>query len=122
MREEKLYDIIYYVGRNAKENWELLDNMKLKNDKYIWFHLNSFASPYVIMEASIDDIEEQKDISGNKISSNIFLTYGAELCKKYSKYKFMNNIKIMYVNIDKLTKSDKIGAVNVKGKVKLLTL
>ena len=122
MKIEEFAGIKYYIGSNAKENWDLLDIMRLNNENYIWFHLNSFASPYVIMVATLDTIKSIYDISGNIITENEFLQYGAELCRKYSKYKFMNDIKIMYVPIKKLTKSDKVGEVFVSGKSKTITL
>ena len=122
MKIEEFAGIKYYIGSNAKENWDLLDIMRLNNENYIWFHLNSFASPYVIMVATFDTIKSIYDISGNIITENEFLIYGAELCRKYSKYKFMNDIKIMYVPIKKLTKSDKVGEVLVSGKSKTITL
>ena len=58
MKIEEFSGIKYYIGRSAKDNWELLDNMKNKEEKYIWFHLNSFPSPYVIMEATMKEISE----------------------------------------------------------------
>jgi len=122
MKIEKYAGIKYYVGSNAKENWELLDIMKLNNENYVWFHLNSFTSPYVIMLATLDTIKSIHDNSGNIIPENEFLIYGGELCRRYSKYKFMSDIKIMYVPIKKLIKSDKLGSVSVSGKSKTITL
>ena len=124
MKVEEFNEIKYYVGRSAKENWKLLDDSKKINKDYIWFHLNSFASPYVIMYATIDELERQKDISNNvtNISVDRYLQFGAELCKEYSKYKFMKKLKIMYVPVKKLTKTGNIGEVDIKGKTKLIAV
>jgi len=125
MKIKELNGIYFYIGRTAKENWLLLDNSKKINQAYIWFHLNSFASPYVIMYATLDELDKLHDyidISNNKITVDEFLQYGAQLCKEYSKYKSYNNLKIMYTPINKLTKTNNIGEVDVKGKTKLITL
>ena len=108
MKIEINNDIEYIIGKNANENWEILDKYKNINDNYIWFHLNSFASCYVIMKS-----EEY---------TNSDLIYGAQLCKINSKYKNYNNLKIIYAPLNKLTKTNKIGEVIVSGKKKLITL
>ena len=116
MKTNELNNIKYYVGQNARENWQILDTAMSINNNYIWFHLNSFASPYVIMYATLDDLV------GTDISICQYLQYGAELCKANSKYKFMKDIKIMYVSIKKLTKTEKVGEVDVSGKSKIIKL
>ena len=113
------HGIIYYIGKSAKENWNLLDTSKKINNDYIWFHLNSFASPYVIMHATIKELDAT-DLS--HISVNQYLQFGAELCKENSKYKFLKDVKIMYVPVNKLTKTENLGEVNVVGKPKLITI
>ena len=56
MKVFEFCNIKYYVGQTAKENWDLLDKAKSENQNFIWFHLNSFSSPYVIMWLSIDNL------------------------------------------------------------------
>ncbi len=116
MKTNELNNIKYYIGQNAQENWHLLDEAMSINNNYIWFHLNSFPSPYVIMYTTLEELEN------SDISTNQYLQFGAELCKENSKYKFLKDIKIMYVPIKKLTKTKKVGEVNVSGKTKLIKL
>ena len=115
-------NIKFYIGQSAKENWQLLDDSTKINENYIWFHLNSFPSPYVIMHSTIDELTKVIDISDSDISIDEFLVYGATQCKEYSKYKFLKDLKIMYVPIQKLKKTEKIGEVIVKGKSKIITV
>jgi hypothetical protein len=117
----------FYIGKNAKENWELLDKAKAEDQNIVWFHLDSFPSPYVFMWSSISSLEEliktEKTEKKEEISSiNQFLNFGASLCKEHSKYKNMKDIKIMYTTVNKLTKTDKIGEVDIKGKYKTLKI
>lgn len=107
MKEVEFNNIKFYIGQSAKENWDLLD--KTINKSYIWFHLNSFPSPYVIMYTSLEDLEKI-DIS------NSYLYYGANLCKENSKYKFLKNLKIIYTPVKNLSKTSIIGEVLIKGK------
>ena len=108
-------NIKFYIGKSAKENWELLDKAKNEDENYIWFHLERFPSPYVIMWSSISNLEELiKDISS--LSINDYLSFGASLCKQHSKYNFLKDLKIMYTTVKKLTKTNNIGEVDIKGK------
>lgn len=113
-------NIKFYIGKNAKENWELLDKAKNENEKYIWFHLEKFTSPYVIMWCSLDDLEEivenNNKIEESQIHTSNFLNFGSQLCKENSKYKFLKDVKVMYTTVKKISKTEKIGEVNVKGK------
>jgi predicted ribosome quality control (RQC) complex YloA/Tae2 family protein len=113
----KLYDfnnIKFYVGKSAKENWLLLDNAKNINQNYLWFHLDSFPSPYVIIY--IDPL----DISNCLL--NECVQFAATLCKENSKYNYLKNIKIIYLPIKKLSKSTIIGEVIIEGKGKFIKL
>ena len=109
----------FYVGQTAKENWELIDKAKSENQDFIWFHLNSFPSPHVIMWSSIS-ILENNEIKDNPI--NLYLLYGANLCKEYSKYNNYKDLKIMYTTIKKISKTDTIGEVEIKGKNKIIKI
>jgi|TARA_E500000178_G_C16813804_1_gene658217 hypothetical protein len=118
MKKTEYKNINFYIGQNAQENWIIFDEYKKLNENFIWFHLNSFPSPYVIMQSTLEElacIYNQEEIE--KI-----LNYGATLCKENSKYKFLNNLKIMYSPLKKITKGTKIGEVHVSGKRKLINL
>jgi len=115
MREIIFENIKFLVGQNSQENWELLDSYSKTNNEYIWFHLNSFPSCYVIMCSSLTDISCAE-------SKNILLNYGAELCKKNTKYRYLSNLKICYTSLKKLKKTSKIGEVIITGKKNIIKL
>ena len=121
MKIKEFNNVKFYIGESAKENWQLLDDSKKINNNFIWFHLNSFPSPYVIMYSTIDKLSNEIDICNSDISINEFLVYGATLCKEYSKYKFLKDLKIMYVSLHKISKTEKVGEVIIKGKSKIIT-
>lgn len=118
MRCEEYKNIFFYIGSNANENWKLFDKSKLINDNYIWFHLNSFSSPYVIMYKTIDELNN----TYNKSEIDDIYQFAANLCKQNSKYKFLNNLKIVYSQLKKLSKGEKIGEVIIKGKRNIISL
>ncbi len=107
-------NINYVIGQNAQENWNILEQANNINSNYIWFHLNSFPSCYVIMYSTLNDLNDN--------SYNEYLNYGAELCKNNSKYKNMKNIKICYTSLKKLEKTQKIGEVIINGKKNIIKL
>ena len=115
MREIEYQNYIFYIGHNAKENWELLDKLSKINNEYIWFHLNSFPSPYVIVNTTLTDLSKNSD-------KNELLLFGSQLCKDYSKYKFLSNLKIIYTSLKKLKKTDKTGEVIITGKKNIISL
>ena len=114
MKKIEYNNILYIIGENAQENWNILDFYKKENDKYIWFHLNSFSSGYVIMCSTINDID--------KSQLNDYLYYGAELCKNNTKYRNLKNLKIIYTTLKKLSKTDTIGEVIISGKNNTITV
>ena len=116
MKQSQLNNVKFYIGQNAQENWKLLEDSANINPDYIWFHLNSFSSPYVIMYATIAELQTTHE------PLNQHLQFGAQLCKENSKYKFLKDIKVMYVPIKKLTKTEMVGEVHISGKAKLLKL
>ena len=111
MKTFEFENIKFLLGQNAEENWNILEEAQKINSDYIWFHLNSFPSSYVIMYSTIEEIK-------NKSENNIddFLNFGANLCKENSKYKYLKNLKIIYTSLKRLTKTDKIGEVIISGK------
>ena len=110
-------NINFYIGSNANDNWKLFEESKKINDNYIWFHLNSFSSPYVIMYCTIDELNNTR-----KNELNDILNFAANLCKQNSKYKYLNQLKIIYTSLKKLSKGSEIGEVIIKGKTNIITL
>ena len=85
----------FYVGRNAKENWDLLNRAEPHD---MWVHLADRSSPYVI-------------IVGNTQITMDDILYGCDLCKKYSHkrdYK-ENKIKMNYTEIRNVKKGKVVG-------------
>ena len=115
MREIIFENIKFLVGQNSQENWDLLDSCNKINNDYIWFHLNSFPSCYVIMCSSLTDI------SCTEIKNNL-IKFGAELCQKNTKYRDLSNLKICYTSLKKLKKTSKIGEVIITGKKNIIKL
>ena len=46
MKEFTEDETIIKLGKNAEENWALLDT----DENYIWMHLNSYPSGHIIIE------------------------------------------------------------------------
>lgn len=104
MKTFKFNEINIIVGENAKENWDILNT----NKNYWWFHLKSFPSCHVIIE--------------DENPNNLEILEAASLCKKYTKYKNMNNLKINYTQIKNLKKSIDVGSVEFNSNRKVLTI
>ena len=107
MKMETFEDKIIKIGQSAKENWDLIDN---SNQNYIWLHLDSFPSCHVVIE--------------DENPSNELLLESARLCKEYTKYRYLKNLKICYTTISNLIKGNEIGSVSYKSnrKVKYIQL
>ena len=102
---EKIYK--YYVGKNKKENWEIIDNA---NENDVWFHVNNLPSCHVIFE----NTDNNKDINDK------LLLYGAFLCKKNSKFKNFNKLSIIYTKVKNVKKTNEIGAVTTTRTKKII--
>ena len=118
MKIEEYNGVYYYIAKTAQENWDLLDKSKIINSNYIWFHLNSFPSCYVIMYDTLKNLKDKY----NEIDVELYLHYGAQLCKNNTKYRNLKNLKIIYTTLNKLSKSDKIGEVIISGKSNTITV
>ena len=85
-------NIVYKIGQNAQENWDLLDN----SANFVWFHLRSFPSCHVVE--------------------------GANLCLKNTKYRNLKNVKVNYTPLKNIKKADTIGAVHFISNKKVRTI
>jgi len=106
--EFKSDDIIYKisVGRNAKENWDLID-VSEKDD--VWFHVEDKPSCHVFIV---------KPFNCDSIPRDVIIK-AAQLCKCYSKYKNDKKVKIIYTTIGNIKKGKDIGSVLITDLKKL---
>ena len=105
--------IQFFIGENAQDNFNILDNSLKINPEFLWFHLNSFSSCFVIMHATVHDIKNDLDD---------YLYFAANLCKANSKYKNFRDLKICYTTLKKLKKTEKIGEIIINGKKNIIKL
>jgi len=111
-------NIIYKIGKNAKNNFEIIDESD-PND--IWFHLKDVSSCHVIAclkniqyTTRDDELPNFYDIDFDtldKKEKQQITTQGALLCKQYSRLKSMKNVEIIYTKIEHVEKLDVIGSV-----------
>ncbi len=101
-------DIIYNLGRNAQENFKLLDEANQINSDYWWFHLEDHPSGHCIVYT--------KDLDKS------IVIFAGTLVKYYSKLKNQNNVKIIYTKIKFIRKSKTIGEVILNKKPNVITL
>jgi predicted ribosome quality control (RQC) complex YloA/Tae2 family protein len=92
-------DYTVYIGKNASENWNLVENSD-KED--LWFHLENQPSCHVILKTVGKDINKR------------IITICASLCKENSKYKNLSKISVIYSKIRDIKKGDKIGEIITK--------
>ena len=97
-----------FVGSNAKENWNLLEE---SNPTDILFHLHSFPSCYVILKNDNDEFP----------NSNI-IKEAAIICKTNTKYKNLKDIKVDYTFCRNIEKGEKVGELIYKSNKKVLCL
>lgn len=99
-------DYVITIGRNAKNNWEIIDKSE-KND--VWFHLANYPSSHIILKSN-----------GSKINKKA-IKFCAVKCKERSKYKSEKDVKIIYTKIKNIVKGDDVGSV-ITSKTKVLTI
>ena len=101
-------NIIYKLGRNAKENFQLIDEANEINSDYWWFHLEDYPSGHCIIHT--------KDIDRTNI------IFAGNLVKSYSKLKNQPKVKIIYIQIKDIMKTKTIGEVILNQKPNVITL
>lgn len=103
MKIFQINNITCKLGQSATENWSLLDQAK---PEYIFFHLSSFPSGYVILECTEEPNEN-------------ILTEAAIICKNGTKYRNLKYLKVDYCRCDNLSKGDIVGMVKFKSMRKV---
>lgn len=92
----------YFVGKNAKHNFELID---LAESHHLWFHVEGRPSCHVVV-AFPSDLDRK--------SLRPIIKRGAVLCKQHSKYASEKNLVITYARICDVSKTDIMGTVEVQ--------
>ena len=111
-------NIIYKIGRNARDNFNLIDESD-KDD--LWFHINNKPSCHVIVRlqnirftTQDNDLPNYYDIHfdtlDNKQKQQIIKQW-ALICKQFSKFKSEKNIEVVYTKIENVVKTEIIGSV-----------
>lgn len=87
---------IFRLGKNAKENFELIDDAD-PNDW--WFHLADEPSGHCIVDAEVID--------------KSMIIYAANLVKDNSKLKNNKKVKVVFTQIKNIKKTKTLGTVIV---------
>ena len=109
--EKENYEVTFRLGRNAKENHELIDDADPDD---LWFHLEGYPSGHCILEVNQ---KESKENSNNYNIDTVDIIFAANLVKSYSKLKNHNKkLKVIYTPVKNLKKG------KAKGEVIMLDL
>jgi len=95
-------NIVYRLGRNAQENFNLIDDAESED---IWFHLDDLPSGHCILKKPKDSI-----------LTNEMKLFAGSLIKKYSKAKNNKNTKIIFTEVKNVVKTKNLGEVRLKVK------
>jgi predicted ribosome quality control (RQC) complex YloA/Tae2 family protein len=117
--------VIYKIGKNAKNNFEIIDK---SHPEDIWFHLSNDSSCHVIAVMNFDHYNSvcnnvnDPEKMNLRYSFNIdeltkkqklqIIKQGAIICKEYSKRKSDKNVEVLYTNIENVCKTNVVGSVN----------
>ena len=96
----------YYIGKNARENWDLYDKAEPFD---IWFHLDKESSPHVFLELRNNDEPNLETI-----------LEGAKLCKQFSKKKNSTNVNVIYCPKEYIYKGKFVGEIIIKNNIKTI--
>ena len=94
------------VGKDVKDNAKLLDDYN--HTDYIFIHLKAYPSSHVII------------LHNNPCEDT--LMFAANLCKEYSKYKYLKGLKVIYTPYNNVRKTTTPGAVTFKSNRKVKDL
>ena len=94
--------ITYVIGRNAKENFDIIDESSKKD---MWFHIKNDSSCHVIALMPPDKL--------TKKSLHTIIKRGALICKQNSRFKSDKNVTIIYTHIENIAKTETVGLVMV---------
>jgi len=94
-------DIQYLIGKNAKDNFRIIDLAKPTD---LWFHVEEKPSCHVIAILPEEVIKCTKDL-------RYIIQQGAILCKQHSRYASERNLPIIFTTADNVIKTNTPGMV-----------
>jgi|SaaInlV_150m_DNA_3_1039698.scaffolds.fasta_scaffold76923_1 predicted ribosome quality control (RQC) complex YloA/Tae2 family protein len=95
-----------FIGKNAKDNWDLLDNA-CEDD--LWFHVKDESSAYVIIENNYKDEITKEDIENACI-----------ICKNNSKLRNHNKrVAIIWLPVKYVLKGKVVGQAKLTKEPKI---
>ena len=106
---ESINTIIYfYIGKNARDNFSIIDISELTD---IWFHIDKESSCHVIARVPFNNYLNPQDL----IENDEIIIRGALLCKNNTaKFKNSNTkITVIYDYLKNIKKTKTIGCVNI---------
>ena len=103
------FGIVFKVGSNAKENWELLEYATEINPNWVWFHLEGVPSPYVIMESSVAVLLQKKRELKAFPPLSHFKHFGGNLCRQFSKYSGIHRLQIIWTEVNNVSRGRTTG-------------
>ena len=103
MKEVFYKDTRIIAGNDVKDNAKLLDDYN--HTDFIFVHLKSYPSSHVVVKHNNPDEE--------------ILMFAANLCKTFSKYKYLKGLKAIYTPYNNVKKTNIPGAVLFKSKRKV---
>jgi predicted ribosome quality control (RQC) complex YloA/Tae2 family protein len=102
-------EYIFYIGKNQKENDEVINKSSMSD---VWFHANNISSCHVVCKLPEKLIKKEM---------SYIIKAGALLCKKNTnKLKSMKDVEIIYTYIKNIEKTDVSGCV-VTQNTKIIT-
>ena len=104
-------EVKYIIGENAKDNWEVL---KLTQQNWIWFHLDKFSSPYVVLSLPLNKLKKTHN------DWKKYLNYGALLCKANSKH-FNKKVNVIWTLCKNVSYGTQVGEAIITGKTNIIS-
>ena len=102
--EEFDLKVYYYIGRNAKDNFNVID-MGEPHD--LWFHANNLSSCHVVACPCLHVDRKLTPMETRKI-----IYHGALLCKQNTqKLISISNVPIIYTELRNVRKTKTLGCV-----------
>jgi predicted ribosome quality control (RQC) complex YloA/Tae2 family protein len=96
-------EIVYYIGKNQKENFEVIDK---GTDCDLWFHAANESSCHVVCVVPTDI---------DKSDMRYIIKMGALLCKSNTnKLKSQKDVEFIYTKIENVFKTEVEGCVQTK--------